>query len=189
MTITTASTTPAGTYSVTVTGTGASATHTATYTLTVNSTGGSTNAIVNGGFETGSLSSWTGSGAAYAVSTAVVHSGTYSALLGLSTPTNGASNIAQTFTAPSGSSTLTFYYDNVCPDTVTYDWATATLKNNTTGTTTTVLAKTCVSNSGWVKVTHAITAGDDSYTLTLTNKDDDYAGDPTYTYYDDVSTS
>jgi hypothetical protein len=51
-----------------------------------------------------------------------------------------------------------------------------------------VLAKTCVSNSGWVKVTHAITAGD-SCTLTLTSKDDGYPGDPTYHYYDDVSMS
>jgi len=72
-----------------------------------------------------------------------------------------------------------------CPDTVTYDWATATLKDNTSGTTTTVLAKTCVSESGWVKKTASITAGH-SYTLTLINKDDDYTGDGTATRYDDV---
>ncbi|SEL13271.1 hypothetical protein, partial [Streptacidiphilus jiangxiensis] len=95
---------------------------------------------------------------------------------------------AQTFTAPTGSTKLSFYYNVTCPDTVTYDWATATLKNNTTGTTTTVLAKTCVSSSGWVLKTANIIAGD-SYTLTLTNKDDNYPGDPTYTYYDDITTS
>ncbi len=30
-----------------------------------------------------------------------------------------------------------------CPDTVTYDWATVTLKDNTTGTTATLVARTC----------------------------------------------
>jgi hypothetical protein len=37
-------------------------------------------------------------------------------------------------------------------------------------------------------VTASVVAGD-SYTLTLTNHDDNYAGDPTYTKYDDVSLS
>jgi hypothetical protein len=187
LTIATTTATANGTYPITITGTGASATHTAAFSLTV--TGGTNlNAIVNGGFETGSLSSWTASGPATGVSTAAKNSGTYSALLGSSSPTNGASNIVQTFTAPTGSSTVGFYYDVVCPDTVTYDWATATLTDNTAGTTVTVLAKTCVANSGWVHITHAITAGH-SYTLTLTSKDDNYTGDPTYTYYDDVTTS
>jgi len=33
------------------------------------------------------------------------------------------------------------WYDVVCPDTVTYDWATATLKDTTSNTTTTVPPK------------------------------------------------
>ena len=186
LSIATSSTTPAGTYPVTVTGTGSSHTHTATYTLTV--TGPVTGGITNGGFEAGSLTGWTATGPATGVTTSGPHSGTYAALLGSSSPTNGASSIAQTFTAPTGTSTLGFWYNVTCPDTVTYDWATATLKDNTTGTTTTVLAKTCVSSSGWKQVTKAITAGH-SYTLTLTSKDDNYTGDPTYTKYDDVTLS
>jgi hypothetical protein len=75
-----------------------------------------------------------------------------------------------------------------CPDTVTYDWATATLKDNTANTTKTVLAKTCVSSSGWKQVSTSLTSGH-SYTLTLTSHDDNYAGDPTYTLYDDVAVS
>ena len=38
------------------------------------------------------------------------HSGTYAGQAGSTSPTNGDSSIAQTFTAPSGSSSLTFWY-------------------------------------------------------------------------------
>jgi serine protease len=60
-----------------------------------------------------------------------------------------------------------------------------TLRDNTTSATTTVLAKTCTNTGAWVNKTAAITAGH-SYTLTLISHDDNYAGDPTYTLYDDV---
>ncbi|WP_327432935.1 hypothetical protein [Streptomyces sp. NBC_01236] len=185
LTVATSSSTPAGTYNITVTGTGASATHTATYALTV--TSGGSGGITNGGFETGSLSSWTSAGTTSVVSTGA-HSGTYAARDGSTSPTNGDSSVAQAFTAPTGTSTLSFYYNVTCPDTLTYDWATATLKDNTTGTTTTVLAKTCVSSSGWIQKTAAVTAGH-SYTLTLISHDDNYTGDATYARYDDVTLS
>jgi hypothetical protein len=185
LTVATSSSTPAGTYNITVTGTGSSATHTATYTLTVSS--GSGGGITNGGFEAGSLTGWTSVGTTTVVNSGA-HSGTYAARVGGTSPTNGDSSIAQTFTAPSGTSTLGFSYNVTCPDTVTYDWARATLKDNTTGTTTTVLAKTCVSSSGWINKTASVTAGH-SYTLTLISHDDNYTGDATYTRYDDVTVS
>jgi len=180
--------TTAATYSPTVTATDTTgASGAASFTWTVSSTGGGGgNAVVNGGFESGSLSGWTASGVT-SVTTSGPHSGSYAAQLGNTNPSNTSSAV-QTFTAASGNTTLTFWYNVTCPDTVTYDWATATLKDNTAGTTRTVLAKTCVSSSGWVKVTASITAGH-SYTLTLTSKDDNYPGDPTYTRYDDVATS
>ncbi|MCX3058273.1 Ig domain-containing protein [Streptomyces beihaiensis] len=179
--------TASGTSSVTVTVTdGTGATGTASFTWTENSTGGGSGGVTNGGFETGSLSGWTTTGSASATAGAA-HSGSYGALLGTSSPSND-STAAQTFTAPSGSSKLSFYYSSTCPDTVYYDWATATLKDNTTGTTTTVLAKTCASSSAWNQVTAPVTAGH-SYTLTLTNHDDNYQGDATYTAYDDVTVS
>ena len=184
LTLATSTATPGGTYTVTITGTGVSATHSTTFVLSVTGVGGQ-NAIVNGGFESG-FTGWTRSGTTSLASPG--HSGTYAAMAGAKTPTNGNSSVSQTFTAATGDSTVRFYYDVVCPDTVTYDWATATLRDNTLGRTTTVLARTCVSNSGWKLVSAAVTPGH-SYTLTLTSRDDNYPGDPTYTLFDDVSTS
>ena len=142
------------------------------------------NSIVNGGFDAGDLSGWTASGTASVVSSGA-HGGTYAARLGSTAPTSGDSSVAQTFVVPSGSSKVSFWYNVTCPDTVTYDWATATLRDNTANTTKRVLAKTCVGSSGWRQVSAAVTAGH-SYTLTVTSHDDDYSGDATYTLVDDV---
>jgi hypothetical protein len=140
--------------------------------------------LVNGDFETGALSPWTSAGSA-SIATSPVHGGSHSALLGLVGSPTTNSSIAQTFTAPATGGTLSFWYFVTCPDTVQYDWATATLKDNTTGTTTTPLAKTCTTTGAWTQVTVTLVANH-SYTITLVNHDDDYAGDATYTYFDDV---
>jgi hypothetical protein len=177
--------TGSGTFSVRVTATDTtSAKGSASFTWTISGSG--SNVVVNGGFETGTFSGWTRSGAATAIVTSGQHSGSYAARAGSTSPTNGSSNIAQTFKA-SGGTTLTFWYNVTCPDTVTYDWATATLRNNTTNSTKTILARTCVTSSGWRQVNATLIAGD-SYTLTLTSRDDNYPTDPTYTLFDDVST-
>lgn len=141
--------------------------------------------IVNGTFETGSLSGWTSAGTT-GVLTGTVHGGTYADRNGTTTATNGDSNIVQTFTVPAGGGTVSFWYKMTCPDTVTYDWVTATLVDNTTAVTTTLLPKTCATNAVWVQVTSGTLVAGHSVTLTLTSHDDNYASDPSYTYFDDV---
>ena len=184
LTITVGSAVATGSYTVTVTGIEGSATHTTTVAVTV--TSASSGGLTNGGFETGNFTGWTTAGTT-SISTSA-HSGTYAGQAGATSATNGDSSIAQTFTVPSGSAKLSFWYKVVCPDTVTYDWATATLKDNTANTTTTILAKTCTNTGSWVQVSAGVTAGH-SVTLTLISHDDNYAGDPTYTLFDDVALS
>jgi hypothetical protein len=143
--------------------------------------------LTNGGFETGNFSGWSTSGAATSLVSSGCHGGNFCAMAGLVNPTNGDSTIAQVFTVPSGKSQLSIFYANNCADTVTYDWVTITLKDNTAGAaTTTILQPTCDPSGAWNNVTAAVTAGH-SYTLTLTNHDDNYPGDPTYTLFDDVT--
>jgi hypothetical protein len=179
LTLATSASTPPGSYPVTVTGNAASGSHSASYTLTV---AGAGSGVVNGDFEA-DLSGWASTGSTATV-TSPVHGGAKAARVGATSPT-GDSTLAQTFTAGGGSQ-LTVWYRMVCPDTITYDWFTVTLRDNTSGTTTTPLGKTCASPSSFQRVTAAVTAGH-SYTLTLTNHDDNYPGDATYTYVDDVS--
>jgi hypothetical protein len=180
--LTASSTATTGTVNVTVTGAGSSATHSTPVTLTVTLAAGA--GVVNGGFETGTLSGWTSSGSTSFGGNA--HSGSYAAVVGANAATNGSSSIAQTLTAPSGATKLALSYAVHCPDTVRYDWATVTLRDNTTRTTRTLLGHTCTNTGAWLQVTGSLTAGH-SYTLTLVSHDDNYPGDPTYTQYDDVT--
>jgi hypothetical protein len=142
--------------------------------------------LLNGGFEAGSVTGWTGSGAAIRMSH-TSHTGAFAAQLGAATPTNGDSSLSQTFAIDTGQTTLSFWYNQSCPSLVTSDWATATLTDSTTGVSTVPLPKTCAA-SGWTQVTAPVIAGH-TYTLTLTNHDDNSPGLPTSTLYDDVTLS
>lgn len=143
--------------------------------------------IVNGDFETGSLTPWTPSGVAPTIVAVGARSGTYAAQLGSLSPSNGDSTISQTFTVPAGATTVSFWYKIVCPDSLTFDWFVATITDTTTSSSVTMVPKTCSNNGSWQQATAPVTAGH-TVQLTLTSHGD-LAGDPTYTLIDDVSAS
>src|SRR5206468_12747123 len=104
-----------------------------------------------------------------------------------SPPTN--STASQTFTLPAaGITSLVFSYKDVCPDTVYWDWFTATLTDNTAQTTYTVIPNTCANTGMWsLGVFPVSELAGHNVTLTFTNHDDAYVGDESYVYIDDVA--
>lgn len=187
LTIATTSSTPVGSSTITVTGTGTSATRTATLALSVAPVSPPNSVVANGTFEAGAaLTGWTKSGTVAAVTSPAAYSGAWSGRAGSTVATNGDSKLTTArFTVPTGKTTLSFWYKVECPDTVTYDWATATLKDDTKRVTTTVLPKTCTTGQGWKQVSVPVVAGR-KYTLTLISHDDNYSADPTFTQFDQV---
>lgn len=142
LTLTTSSSTPAGSYPITVTGSAPSGRHTATFTLTVTGSGGGSGTLVNGGFETGSLSPWTGQ-PGDAVVSSPVHSGSHAALLAPTSSQTG--EIDQTVTlAPNSSHTLTAWVQG--------NYAYVGVSGGAT-------ASTWVSSSGWTQLTVPFTTG------------------------------
>jgi hypothetical protein len=106
LTVSASSTAAAGTYPITVTGSAASGSHSATYSLTVTGTGGGggSGSLVNGNFETGSLSPWTCQPGGAVVSTPV-HAGTHA--LQVAPTSSQTGQCAQTLTlAPNHAYTL-----------------------------------------------------------------------------------
>lgn len=144
--------------------------------------------MVNGGFETGSASGWTATGLT-SVQSSGAHSGTYAGRVG-SSSTLLQSSLAQTFTEPTDTYSLSVWYEMpVCSTSAsgtTQDYATITLTDNTTSTTATLLPKICpASNTGWVQVSATVHPGD-SYTLNLITVS--VLFDSTYTLFDDAAT-
>jgi bacillopeptidase F (M6 metalloprotease family) len=145
------------------------------------------NVVQNPGFESGSLSSWTPSGAFLPVISTVPHSGIYSARLGSTSAVNGNSTLTQTVAVPTGASTLSFWYQPHCPDTLTYDQIQMQIRNTSGATLATVL-NVCSSSSTWSQVSLNMTpyAGQ-TVVLWFNDHDDGYPSDPTYFLLDDVT--
>jgi hypothetical protein len=178
--------TTTGSYTITVTGTGTSATHTATVALTVTAP---PQGLVNGGFETGSLSGWNANGAFTPVVSTTAHAGNYSARLGSTSAVNGDSTLTQTVPVPSGSSRLTFWYQPHCTDTIAYDQMQMQIRN-TSGSTLATVLNACSNSGAWTSVSFDTSAyAGQNVVLWFNDHDDGYAGDPTYFLLDDVDVS
>jgi len=135
----------AGTYTVTVTGAASSGSHSAAFTLTVNGTGGGgggSGSIANSGFETGSLSPWTGQSGDGVVGSPA-HSGSHAALVAPTASQTG--EIDQTVTLKANTSyTLTAWVQG------NYAFV---------GVSGGASASTWTSSSGWTKLTVPFTTG------------------------------
>jgi hypothetical protein len=189
LTFTASSSATVGTSTVTVTGTSGTVTHTATITLTV--TAPSTQLIQNGGFETGTLASWTPGGVVSpTISTVQKHAGSFSALAGASSGSepNGDDFLYQTITIPSTATkaTLTFWYWPSTTDTITYDWQEAQVQN-TSGTMLAQIMKVCSNTQAWTQVTYDLTSYKGQAIRIYFNDHQDGFGDLTYMYLDDIS--
>jgi CheY-specific phosphatase CheX len=81
---------------------------------------------------------------------------------------------------------LSFWYQGFCNDTIHYAYATATLLDTVTNTTTTLLADTCTKTGMWVQVTSPALVAGDSVTLTFSNISEVFESDYNYTLFDNV---
>ena len=146
----------------------------------------------NPGFETGSLSPWTSCGTAsnVAVSTAQVHSGSYSVLLGSTAKpeVNGTAGVCQTVTVPAGG-TLTFWVYEGTTDTISYVDQEADVEN-ASGTVLAQLYKEANTTSGWVQKSFSLSSyAGQTVVLYFGVKGNGYSKDYVYEYLDDVSLS
>ena len=191
MTVAVGSSTAAGTYAITVTGTGASATHTASVSLTVTASAPPPppGALANGGFETGTLSSWTAGGVLAPRVVTTAHSGSYAAQLGAAAAYNGDSSLTQTVVVPSGNTRLTLWYQPHCPDSLTYDQIQVQIRS-TSGATLATPLNVCSNTGAWTQVSYDTSSlAGQTVVVRLNTHDDGYASDPTYALFDDIAFS
>src|SRR5437762_3067512 len=140
--------------------------------------------IAQNGTGSATINTATTSGSAQTVSLGVsgVQSGASASFSPGSITSGGDSTLAQTFVAPTGAASLSLWYKMTCPDTLTYDWATVSLMDNTSGSAAAPVPRFCATNAAWVQATAAVIAGH-TYTLTLLSHDDNFQADPSFTLF------
>lgn len=141
----------------------------------------------NSGFETGDLTAWEGSGTTSVTETGP-HGGRFAGQTGAATPTTGDSTLRHTFVPPAGKDRLSLWYNIRCTDLFIHAWAGATLVDNTTGRSHTVVPRQCISGFGWERATEPVVPGR-SYTLILTSHDNGNFGGTVNTRWDDITIS
>jgi uncharacterized membrane protein len=143
--------------------------------------------VQNPGFETGNLGSWNASGAFLPVISTTAHTGSYAARLGSTSAVNGDSTLTQTIAVPSGTSTLSFWYQPHCTDTVTYDQIQMQVRN-TAGAMLASVLNVCSNSGTWTQVSFNLsTYAGQNVVLWFNDHDDGWASDPTYFLLDDIA--
>jgi hypothetical protein len=145
--------------------------------------------IQNGGFETGTFPPWLIDGHSNdpVISTAQVHSGTFSALAGNVSGSEplGDSSFYQQFTVPAGGGTLSFWHWDFTTDSITFDWQDAYITDSNGNILQTIFHQ-CLNGNTWInqQVDMAPYAGQTVRIKFLVHQD--AFGDDTGMYVDDV---
>lgn len=153
--------------------------HTAAGQLTVTA---AASAIVNGGFESGTLTGWVRSGTTAAVKSP--HTGIFSAKVG-GIAAGGESRLSQAFNAPVGSATFGFWYQGRCTGAISTNSVQIKLSDLTALTDDNLVGDTCRNDGTWVNVTAALVGGH-RYELRVSNSNS-ASTTPSFTLLDDVT--
>jgi hypothetical protein len=186
MTVDVGDNTPAGTYTLTVRGTGATDVQTTNVSLAVTAP----NAVVNGNFEPGDLTGWTPAGPTPTIvptpkKKAGPASPGHSVQIGMKTPTAGDSTLSQDVTVPTGTTALSFWYRPTCSSTATGDQIQVQLLDGATILQTLVGA--CTKAKNWVKAAFDTSAyAGQTITLRFDAHGTGVKKKPTYSLIDDV---
>lgn len=148
------------------------------------------NPIGNGDFEIESLTNWSSTGQTSVTPYQTSWGGYAIGQVGQTTSATLDSSLAQTFTVPSNYTTLSFYYQVKCSDSITYDQFRVKLHDNTNSTDTTLIADVCSNDSTWRHFQYAIgSLVGHSLTVSFQTHDDGVGNYPTYAWVDNLELS